>query len=266
MPLSVRLVAWMAVGLLLVLATSNASASPAQAPHSCSRWASVTGSDVNSGTSTSPVRTIPKLVSILAAGQTGCLRGGEFFDEPLGTAIVSSSNGTPTAPVVITSSGHQRATVRAAIWIKDSANNIVFKGINFVGTPGPPKGTMIHIDGDNIGLLRNDITNPTGICVDAGTTDISVPNDPGLIAKHLRIVGNRVYGCGVTAPLTGADSGVHGIYLIHTLDAVISDNHIYDNINRGIQLYPRAKHTLITRNVLDGNGSNVNIGSEAPTG
>src|SRR5207237_6694775 len=66
------------------------------------------------------------------------------------------------------------------------------------------------------------------------------------------------------------DSGVHGIYMEFLRDgadaepysALIEDNLIYNNHNRGIQLYPDVDGALIQYNVLDGNGANLNIGSE----
>ena len=40
-------------------------------------------------------------------------------------------------------------------------------------------------------------------------------------------------------------------------NTVIKNNYIYDNADRGIQLYPDADNTLIEHNVIDGNGEGI---------
>jgi parallel beta-helix repeat protein len=69
-----------------------------------------------------------------------------------------------------------------------------------------------------------------------------------------------VHDCG-QLPATNFD---HGIYVEHASGATIVDNQVYDNADRGIQLYPDAQGTYIARNVIDGNGEGVLIagGSE----
>jgi parallel beta-helix repeat protein len=51
----------------------------------------------------------------------------------------------------------------------------------------------------------------------------------------------------------------HGIYANYTMGAKIEDNLIYDNADRGIQLYLDAKGTLVEGNIVDGNGQNLII-------
>ena len=60
--------------------------------------------------------------------------------------------------------------------------------------------------------------------------------------------------------------GEHGVYLTYTTGARITNNYIYDNYVRGLQLYPKAEGTLVEHNVLDGNSQNVNIGSYQSAG
>jgi hypothetical protein len=47
---------------------------------------------------------------------------------------------------------------------------------------------------------------------------------------------------------------------------VIRGNLIYDNADRGIQFYPDAKDSLVTNNVIDGNGEGVIFSSETGGG
>ncbi|CAN5646492.1 hypothetical protein BH10ACT11_BH10ACT11_16140 [soil metagenome] len=49
----------------------------------------------------------------------------------------------------------------------------------------------------------------------------------------------------------------HGIYVEEADDTLIKDNWIYDNADRGIQLYPDAAGTKITGNVIDSNGEGI---------
>lgn len=54
----------------------------------------------------------------------------------------------------------------------------------------------------------------------------------------------------------------HGIYVADSINAVITNNYIYDNADRGVQLYPHAMDTLVQNNVIDGNGEGVLFGGD----
>jgi parallel beta-helix repeat protein len=54
-----------------------------------------------------------------------------------------------------------------------------------------------------------------------------------------------------------ANNHEHGIYLTETDGVQILDNVIYDNADRGIQLYPNADGTVIRGNIVDGNGQGI---------
>jgi hypothetical protein len=49
----------------------------------------------------------------------------------------------------------------------------------------------------------------------------------------------------------------HGIYVEASDGARIVENWIYDNADRGVQLFPDAQGTYVARNVIDGNGQGV---------
>ena len=55
------------------------AATPSSASSTCSFYAAPSGSDANSGTSSSPFATVEHLASALAPGQTGCLAAGATF-------------------------------------------------------------------------------------------------------------------------------------------------------------------------------------------
>ena len=64
---------------------------------------------------------------------------------------------------------------------------------------------------------------------------------------------NRIHNCGQLPPTNHH----HGIYAEATDNARITDNWIYDNADRGVQLFPDAQRTYVARNVIDGNGEGV---------
>jgi hypothetical protein len=70
------------------------------------------------------------------------------------------------------------------------------------------------------------------------------------------IKDNKIHNCG-RLPATNFD---HAIYLNRSRRATIRGNWIWDNADRGVQMYPHALRTEIVRNVIDGNGQGVIFG------
>jgi nitrous oxidase accessory protein NosD len=67
----------------------------------------------------------------------------------------------------------------------------------------------------------------------------------------------RVSGRGHLGHLSAVTHHEHGIYLVEARGTVIRDNWIYDNADRGVQLYPDADGSRITGNVIDDNGQGI---------
>ena len=85
-------------------------------------------------------------------------------------------------------------------------------------------------------ISGTDITNHhTGICMSLGSLDTYGRADRAMIRD------NHIHDCG-RMPATNYD---HGIYVAAADDVVIRDNFIYDNADRGIQLYPDAQDTRV---------------------
>ena len=252
----------------IAVVASGITPPPATAAITCAKWAATTGADQNSGTEAAPFRTLDKLVRALGPGQVGCLPAGATYFAVEGSGIIGSGSGTSAAPVTITSGAGGRAIVKGQVWFTASSHDVAFTGVDFRGAYGPNgapvklKSQMLTVHGDRVALADNDISNPVGICLGAGrahATDASV-ND---VAEDLRVTGNRIHDCGMDPSIVWADgdSGAHGIYLENTLRARISDNLIYRNRYRGLQLWPRNDQALIERNLFDENATHVNIGS-----
>jgi hypothetical protein len=93
----------------------------------------------------------------------------------------------------------------------------------------------------------NDVTNRhTTICFLLGSTEWGRAR--GTVIEH-----NRIHNCGEMPPTNHH----HGIYVEASERARITGNWIYDNADRGVQLFPDAQHTYVARNVIDGNGQGV---------
>ena len=89
-----------------------------------------------------------------------------------------------------------------------------------------------------------------GICV-------NVTREDGERApRNVVIEGNRIHDCG-ELPATNHH---HGIYIAKAVGTVVRGNWIYSNADRGVQLYPNADESIVTRNVIDGNGQGVIFG------
>jgi parallel beta-helix repeat protein len=242
---------------------------------SCSRWAATAGSDGNAGTQAAPYRSLQKLVASLAPGQTGCLPAGQVYDATEGNGIFRTSNGTQAAPVTLTSGGNGRAQVRGWVLADTNTHDVVVTDLQFLGSttdaagnPVFPKSTHINLLGDRITLRDNDITNPYGICVNAGKIDAFQEADPGEPSDDIVVEGNRVHGCGMSPKLvfSDADSGAHGIYLVNTRRARVVENVVYDNRYRGFQQWPTGSGTLVANNVFVRNATQVNVGSALTEG
>ena len=217
-------------------------ATSSRATLSCDRYAATSGSDGAAGTAEAPFRTAQKLADSLSAGQTGCLATGVYNE-----SLRLNHGGTPGNPIRLTSAPGGRATLVGRLYVPDSSNDAVFADLNLDGM-NPDNLSSPMVAGDRITFTGNDVTDDhTSICFGLGS-------DSGWgTAVDVVIDGNRIHDCG-RLPATNHD---HGIYVESTRNAVITNNYIYDNADRGIQLYPDAQGTKIANNVIDGNGEGV---------
>jgi hypothetical protein len=214
----------------------------ADAAKACDRFASPTGKNRWPGTRTRPFATIPRLAASLRPGQVGCLLRGTYeLDQ-----IVVRSGGAPGKPIHIRSAPGTRPTVRGRLVINPGVSDIVISGLGLDGR-NRINGASPAVFGDRIVFQNNDVTNyHTEICFIIGSAQ-------GDVAEGVVIDGNRIHDCGKLPP----QNGDHGIYVQHGRNTVIANNYIYDNADRGIQLYPDADGTLIESNVIDGNGEGI---------
>lgn len=209
----------------------------------CAKVASPTGSDSNVGSTAAPYLTSQKLADSLIAGQTGCLRAGTYVNNRL---VMSVANST-----LQTFPGDATAKISGALQIE--GNGATVQELLLDGTTTGQDDSVLIL-GSNVTLRHNRITSGnTRICVQPKTTSTSQTANGFLIER------NRIYSCGAQ---TNQD---HGIY-VSANGGTIRNNAIFDNADRGIQLYPDADNNMIVGNTIDGNGEGILFGGQAASG
>ena len=200
---------------------------------------------------------LQRFVARLRPGETGCLASGDYNIRRL----ILGTRGRAGAPIVLRSlDPNEPATLHGVVWMSRAAaywtiEDLRIDGRNKWNLPSP------IVNGSHSIWRRLDVSNrgsgdgsqPYGgtICFNLGQTNHYGPAGDTIIEQ------SRIHDCGVST------NHNHGIYISATTGAtVIRDNWIFRNGDRGVQLYPSANHVLITRNVIDGNGSGVIFSGE----
>jgi nitrous oxidase accessory protein NosD len=203
----------------------------------CDRFAAPGGSDRGSGSRSNPYRTPQRLIDSLRSGQTGCFRAGTYrFSEIY----------LDQARITLAPFRSERVKLKGGIKVKPSGHHSTIRGmkLNGNGEIGP------RIYANRVVLRDNEITNGhTEICVQISRW-YSGPRPKRVVIKR-----NRIHGCG-ELPSTNMD---HGIYVSEARKTVIRDNWIYDNADRGVQLYHDADRSKVIGNVLFHNGDGIVI-------
>jgi parallel beta-helix repeat protein len=235
----------------------------------CGKYAAVGGSDDAEGTKSRPFRSAQRVVDSLQPGQSGCLRAGTYTESD--EVLLFEDGGTQEGRIVLQAYPGEKATVRAQLKVPEGSDYITVRDLTLDGTYAPTGHRPTNrgrwstqpspfVQGDNTQWINNDITKRnrevplwhTGVCFLIGGESGDINTENTLIK------GNRIHNCGpqVDQP-KGPDN--HGVYVSEALNTVIRDNLIYDNGERGVQLYPNARDTLVEGNVVDGNGQGLLI-------
>ena len=234
------------IGALAFVLSSYALAGQHQRPAAssvCDRFASPTGKDRWSGTRARPFISIPRLAASLRPGEVGCLLRGSYIEDQ----IIIRHGGTSGKPIIIRGAPGTRPVVHGRITVNAMSTDLVIAGLDLDGR-NRIHGASPTILGDRITFRDNDVTNfNTEICFILGSLT------RGNVAEGVVINGNRIHNCG-KLPAQNQD---HGIYVQYARNTVIKNNYIYDNADRGIQLYPDADGTAIQNNIIDGNGEGI---------
>ena len=202
----------------------------------CDVLAAPSGSDRDPGTSERPVRSVHRVLELLAPDGVGCLRSGHWTED-----VTLTKDGT-----TLRSAPGAHATIRGRFWVTRQATGVRVAGLGLDGrsASGLPSPT---VNGSGATFVGDDVTDHhTGICFLLGSPGYGRP-------RGTTLARNRIHGCG-SLPATNLE---HGIYVAAAEDTSIIDNIIYDNADRGVQLYPDATRTRIRGNIIYGNGVGV---------
>jgi len=194
--------------------------------------------DVCTGGVLKPGGQLQRFADSLRAGEAGCLRRGVYAGGvDLRKRNISLRNYPGARPTI---SGGQ-------VRISAMATGASIEGLRLVSDQFSPLIYASHAV-----IAGNEITNGhTSICV-------LIDRYPGTPAPRGVVVErNRIHDCG-ELPAANHD---HGVYVDTARDALIRDNLIYDNADRGVQLYPNAQGTRVVANVIDGNGQGIIFGN-----
>src|SRR2546423_845837 len=199
----------------------------------CTRVAAPGGSDSAAGPAAAPFATARGLVDSLGAGDVGCLRQGPYKED----VTVNHGGSGDGSRVVIRSYSGERPKLSGRLYVPDRANYVTVEQLDLDGHDSPPcsskSGCTLPsptVNGDHVVFQDDDVTNRhNGICFNLGAAGYGR-------AVDVTIQRNRIHDCGVLP----ANNHEHGIYLAYADGTQILGNVIYDNADRGIQLYPDA--------------------------
>jgi hypothetical protein len=207
-------------------------------------------------------------VNAATPGTFVCLRGGVHAASDREFRITARGSGTAggeTNWVTVRSYPGELATLYGRLSVTSNSTWVRFTRLVLDGSGGPTisgstSGETLPsptVQGKTISFVRVEATNHRrGICFDEGTPQWGQASD-------LRIRYSLIHDCGALPPTNKQ----HGIYLeAPTSRAQITDNWIYDNADRCLQLYPNADDTYIAHNVINGCGEGVLFGGSDENG
>jgi parallel beta-helix repeat protein len=235
--------------ITVALVSVGVSGGMARAAVSCDFVAAPGGSDAAAGSVAAPFASVQRLVSALGPGQTGCLRAGDY----VGVGGWGGGGGGG-APITLTSFAGESATVTGRMYVPQGADHVTVTGLaldgrNAQNLPSPT------VDATDATFSYDDVTDDhTAICFALG-------NGSWGVAVGTEITNSRIHDCGILP----ARNYNHGIYVDDASNTRIEWNLIYDNADRGIQLYPDAQNTVIDHNVIDGNGEGILFSGDGGT-
>ena len=227
---------------LLAAAAAVALGPGAGTASACERWASIEGSDSNTGTAARPFRSVGRLVRRLGPGQEGCLAGGSVFT---GSVRIAKRGITLRTP------GGRRAEIRGAITIARGASGVTLASLAIRG-PRTRRAPIVVVQGSGARLLRNDITG--------------LSTDPrGLVCVLLDGVarpvvdGNSIHQCTRTSSRRGHSTGV---LARRTSGGRVANNFVYGIAGDAIGL-AGARSLAVHHNLVDGNVNGVVLAAGA---
>jgi parallel beta-helix repeat protein len=217
-----------------------------------------TGSNSNSGSASSPWKTIQHADALAKPGWKIHVAAGTYAQGS--SALVTSASGTATAHVTYISdvAGAAKITGSAAdVWAAaGSYEDIV--GFD-VSSSGKTTNQLFQTSAPNIQLIANrvhDMINTS--CLSGAGIHF------GTGSSYNVALGNTVYNIGM-APSAGCNQA-HGIYVSTSHNQVLN-NRVFHCGDLGIHLWGAPNYNLVINNTVFGNGKGIVIGgSSSPAG
>ena len=218
-----------------------ADAGSAISPDQCNLVVAQNGSDSNPGTVDAPLATSNAAVAALRPGQTLCFRDGTY-QTTTGLSIRAANTITTSYP-------GEHATLLGSLRIERPATGAVVENLKLDGrTPTTTSTRSSTPTTRSCATTRSPMSTPPTACISRITTTIR-------LAANVVIENNNIHDCGVLPALNHQ----HGIYVAAARNLIIRDNLIWNNADRGIQLYTDVKGTEIYGNVINNNGVGIII-------
>ncbi|MDH4079254.1 MAG: right-handed parallel beta-helix repeat-containing protein [Nitrospira sp.] len=215
-------------------------------------YVSLSGSDSNSGTSSSPFKTFAKAVKPLKPGDTLYIRAGTWTQQL--DLMRDNKSGTSSAYIKIAGYPGEKVTIRYAdsitsgygpIKARGNRGYFIFENLVLDGSVSTNNTHWQIRDGNHHFILRNlEIKNFKG---------------NGLFIKANNV---QVINCSIHHQIQYSTSRVYGIYF-NGANGVIQGNKIYSNPGGGLTLYPGPISNLVVRGnaIYDNNSmANSNVG------
>lgn len=224
-----------ACATLATLAACGSSAPPAAADPRCDAYAE-------------PGRNaVQTLADGLGAGETGCLRGGDYVGTGKdGYVLVPGHGGRRGAPITIRSAPGERARLRGVIYTPPGSGHFRLSHLSIDARhpTRPARGQIgIQVLADDISVAHSRITTrraKTCLIITDG-------------AKRTRVSDSVFHDCGDP----GNRLFDHAIYAASSVEARIVDNVFVRASGWAVHLYPGARRSFVARNVMWDNGGAV---------
>ena len=206
-------------------------------------YVSPTGSDSNTGSSSSPFKTITKAASVAKAGTTVHVAPGTYYGN-----VATKTSGTSTNPIIFLSNTTWGAKIvgsgTEAMWT-NNGNYVQIVGFDI---SGPGRLGILNYASNTL-VKGNHIHNLTlsGGCTGSGGAGVVNATYTG---SNGDVIGNVVNDIGKP----GGCNGVQGIYSSNA-GGKIMNNIVYRVSAYGIHLWHAASGTIIANNTVFANGS-----------
>lgn len=198
-----------------------------------SYYVSPNGSDANSGTLISPLKTISRCLNMLSAGDTCHLRAGTYHE-----TITLSKKGTPTNPITLTTYNNEKAIIDGErsrpTFNLPSSEHIVISNLTLSNS----SSYALYSDGSkNIKISNVEVDHP----LDGG---LIFRNGQNILIENSDIHHTNFRG----------DGSHEAISMVNTSDFEIKGNHVHDSLEEGIDAKYGSSNGKIHHNEVYGNG------------